>query len=303
MAGLRRREPPVSCQAGTSTSPCLVRQLAAGLAERGIGQAPPAATSARQALLPEHPGRVQALDHDLAVGLSESGGQECGGRAARSSSPVLACPIAPLLGPSRQHHARPQEFQRTPRSDVPPGAAHRLQCRFLAGLRPCRRAPNQVSSTRSSRGPGLARCRNQFLGPEFDSTGRVRQFAGSAREFREIGASGQEEFYGRTGAAGTGEACPLSRRRTLAPDPFMPAPTSAPGSRYRAAGTSRPPGLAWSIGFQAQVSLPVVRGHPRTQPVRPGCAPGGGHQHCALGHPDRRDRSVPARNHRYAACG
>jgi len=63
--------------------------LAAGLAEGGIGQGAPAGAGARQALLPQHPGRIQAFDHDLAVGFGEPGGQVVEVVAADAGDPAL----------------------------------------------------------------------------------------------------------------------------------------------------------------------------------------------------------------------
>src|SRR5207237_3626028 len=74
----------------------LVSQLAAGLAEDGVGQAAPAGTGARQALLRQHPGRVQALDHDLAVGLGEPRGQVVDVVAADVGDPALQPGDLPL---------------------------------------------------------------------------------------------------------------------------------------------------------------------------------------------------------------
>jgi hypothetical protein len=89
MAGLRRREPPVRDHQAGPVPAGLVGQLAAGPAERGIGQGAPAGAGARQALLPQHRGRVQALDYDLAVGLGESGGQDVEVVAADAGDPAV----------------------------------------------------------------------------------------------------------------------------------------------------------------------------------------------------------------------
>src|SRR4029077_9950203 len=62
VAGLGGWVPAVRYHEAGAVAAGFVSHLAAGLAEGGIGQAAPAGAGARQALLPQHPGRVQAFD-------------------------------------------------------------------------------------------------------------------------------------------------------------------------------------------------------------------------------------------------
>jgi hypothetical protein len=155
-----------------------------------------------------------------------------------------------------------------------------LACPITPPPRPSRQHP--------ALGHGLIGIIFWILNSEFDSIGRLRHSAGYTHEFREIGAPGQKEFSGTAGAAGSGKAFPFSRKWTPAPDPFAPDPTQA------STRITRPPAPAVRQASRAtgrpRSALLPVRGHPRMHPIRPGCGSGGGHQHRALVHPDRRDR-------------
>src|ERR1700681_3635692 len=76
MAGFRRREPAVSNDQLRPVPACLIGQLPARCAQGRIREATPAGASTREALLPQHSRRVQAFNNDLAVGFSQSRGED-----------------------------------------------------------------------------------------------------------------------------------------------------------------------------------------------------------------------------------
>ena len=89
MAGFRRREPAVSNDELRPVPACLIGQVAPRCAQGRIGQSPPPGAGTREALLPQHPRRVQTFNNDAAVGFGQPCGQDVQVMGADVSDPAV----------------------------------------------------------------------------------------------------------------------------------------------------------------------------------------------------------------------
>ena len=76
MAGFRRREPAVSDDELRPVPACLIGQVAPRCGQGCIGESTPPGAGTREALLPQHPRRVQTFNNDAAVGFGQPCGQD-----------------------------------------------------------------------------------------------------------------------------------------------------------------------------------------------------------------------------------